>query len=122
MSKWLSDLKDIALSECLAGHSVPGWKAVEGRGSRSWDDLDKAFAGLAAAGVPEELLWERVPVTPPALEKMMGKKDFAAQAAEYVTKKPGKPTLVKESDKREAITNQITAAEAFKESEEPNHE
>ena len=33
-------------------------------------------------------------------------------------KKPGKPTLVKESDKRMPITNKITAEEAFKEEKE----
>ena len=32
---------------------------------------------------------------------------------DMVIKKPGKPALVKESDKREAITNKVTAAQAF---------
>ena len=49
------------------------------------------------------------------VEKMVGKKDFQDAVGEFVIKKPGKPALVKESDKREAITNRVTAAEAFKE-------
>lgn len=113
VASWLSDLKDLALSECLAGREVAGWKAVEGWGSRSWTDLDDAFDHLKSAGIEEALLWERKPVTPPALEKALGKKIFAAAAADYVTKTPGKPTLVRESDKREAITSTPSAAKAF---------
>lgn len=120
VAKWLGDLQDTALKECLAGKEVPGWKAVEGRGIRVWTDTDAAFEALKASGIAEALLWERKPVTPPGLEKTMGKKEFEAQAGGYVTKTPGKPTLAKASDNREAITNKVTAAEAFK--EENNHE
>ena len=115
VAKWLSDLQDCALAECLAGKAVPGWKAVEGRGSREWIDLDTAFSGLAAAGVEEELLWERKPLSVAQAEKVIGKKEFEAMAGKYVKKRPGKPALVRESDNRPAITNKITAAEAFKE-------
>lgn len=113
IAKWLSDLQDCALKECLAGREVPGWKAVEGRGNRVWTDMDAAFAALEEGGIAEAILWERKPVTPPALEKVLGKKEFEAQAAVYVTKAPGKPALAKASDSREAITNKLTAAEAF---------
>ena len=58
---------------------------------------------------------ERKPVSLAQIEKLVGKKDFAAQVGDLVVKQPGKPTLVPESDKREAITNQVTAEEAFKE-------
>ena len=120
VAKWLSDLQDTALKECLAGREVPGWKAVEGRGGRAWTDLDMAFAALELDGVPQEMLWKREPITPAALEKILGKKEYEAQAAGLVTKTPGKPTLAKESDKRPAVTNRVTAAEAFKEEREEN--
>lgn len=113
VAKWLTDLQACALAECLAGNDVPGWKAVEGRGSRDWTDLDGAFAALEAAGISTAILWERKPVTPAGLEKALGKKEYTAHAANYEVKKPGKPALVKESDKREAITNKVSAAEAF---------
>ena len=115
IAKWLSDLQACALSECLAGKSVPGWKAVEGRGSRDWLDLDTAFGALKADGIDDAILWERKPLTPPALEKVLGKKEFEAKAGNYVVKNPGKPTLAKATDKREAITNKVTAEQAFKE-------
>lgn len=115
VAKWLSDLQDCALKECLAGNEVPGWKAVEGRGSRDWIDMDKAFTELKQSGIAEEVLWERKPLSLAQVEKVVGKKDFEECVGSFVVKKPGKPALVIESDQREAITNKITAAEAFKE-------
>ena len=100
MTSWASDLKDYALKTILDGGSIPGYKVVEGRTSRAWTDVDKAFAMLQERGVPEALLWERKPVTPPALEKELGKKPFAETAEDLVSRKPGKPTLAPESDKR----------------------
>ena len=116
VKKWLEDLKEWALAECLAGKSVPGWKAVEGRGSRDWTNMDAAFEKLTKSGIAEEaMLYERKPLTLAQVEKLLGKKDFQDAVGEFVVKNPGKPALVKESDKREAITNKVTAAEAFKE-------
>lgn len=78
--------------------------------------MDAAFEKLTKSGVTEEaMLWEKKPLTLAQVEKMVGKKDFQDAVGEFVVKKPGKPALVKESDKREAITNRVTAAEAFKE-------
>lgn len=116
VKKWLEDLKEWALGECLAGREVPGWKAVEGRGSRDWTDMDAAFDKLTKSGIAEEaMLYERKPLTLAQVEKLVGKKDFQEAVGEFVVKNPGKPALVKESDKREAITNKVTAAEAFAE-------
>lgn len=116
VAAWLSDLKDYALKACLDGKEIPGWKAVEGRSSRSWTDMDKAFAKLLSTGLTAEvMLYEKKPLTLAQVEKLVGKKDFADCVGEYVVKSPGKPTLVEESDKREAITNRSKAEEAFKE-------
>lgn len=115
VAKWLSDARDVALADCLAGKEVPGWKAVEGRGSRDWTDMDQAFAKLTENGISDTILWERKPLTLAQVEKAVGKKDFQELVGELVIMKPGKPALAEESDKREAITNKVTAAEAFKE-------
>ena len=118
VAKWLSDLQDCALAECLAGYEVPGWKAVEGRGSREWTDLDQAFDVLTDSGIAGEILWERKPLSLAQIEKAIGKKTFADLVGEYVVKKPGKPALVPEADKRPAITNRMSAAEAFAKKED----
>ena len=100
LEAWVKDLKDYALASALAGQKINGFKLVEGRGSRTWTDLDTAFEALKSRGVAEAMLWERKPVTPPALEKSMGKKAFEESASDLVSKSPGKPTLVPESDPR----------------------
>ena len=113
VASWLADLKEYALSQCLKGAHIDGYKAVAGRSSRSWDDQDAAMADLISQGVEEALLYERKPLTLAQIEKVVGKKQFESMVGSHVVKSPGKPTLVKESDKREAITGGVTAAEVF---------
>lgn len=112
---WLEAVKSYALLECLAGKEIPGWKAVEGRGSRDWKDADEAFRKLVDNGVNEEMLYERKPLTLAQTEKTVGKKIFEELVGDMVVKKSGKPALVPESDKRPAITNKPSAEEAFAE-------
>lgn len=100
LDKWLASLKDYALTATLAGRSIPGFKAVEGRGSRDWNP--GAFDSLMAGGIDEAILYEKKPVSVAGLEKMLGKKAFAEASAGLWTKRPGKPTLVPETDKRPA--------------------
>lgn len=103
LASWVKQLEEFALHMTLEGNSISGWKAVEGRGSREWiDGTDAAFEKLVARGVPNALLWEQKPVTVAALEKSLGKKAFAEFSKDLVLTKPGKPTLVPESDKRPA--------------------
>lgn len=113
IKKWIADLEEYALSELLSGNEVPGWKAVEGRSVRQFTDTDAAFKHLIRNGIDEAVLYERKPITLTAVEKLLGKKDFETQLSEFIIKPPGKPTLAPDSDKRTAITNKTTAAEAF---------
>lgn len=115
VARYQKDLQEWALAECLAGGEVPGWKAVEGRCLREWTDMEKAFEALQEEGVPRAILYEERPLTLAQVEKAVGKEEFSEAAGRFVAKKPGKPALVKESDKRPAITNKVSAAEAFKE-------
>lgn len=113
MAAWLEDMKEYALSESLAGADVPGWKAVEGRGSRAFTDTDEAVDTLIKSGIDESVLYERRVLTLAQMEKAVGKKAFGELVGDLVVKNPGKPTLVEESDKRPKITNQPTAADVF---------
>ena len=117
LKTWLSDLEEYALTACLNGSDVPGWKAVEGRAVRAWTDQDAAFKAAKLAGVPEEMLYKREPVSLAQLEKIMGKKAFAETftqpKAMFVVIPPGKPTLVTEDDKRKAITNKPEPEDDF---------
>ena len=114
LSKWISDLEEHALSECLAGNEVPGWKAVEGRSVRQFKDSDMAFNTLMQNGIEETMLYERKPITLTGVEKMLGKAKFNELLAEQVNIPKGEPSLVPASDKREPF-KRSSAAEEFKE-------
>ena len=113
LKSWLSDLEDYALTACLNGAEVTGWKAVEGRSVRAWTDPVTPYEVARDHGVPEAMLYERKPVSLAALEKIMGKKAFLETLSQYVFTPPGKPTLVRADDKRPAITNKPEPEDDF---------
>lgn len=115
IESWVKSLKDYALAESLKGNEVSGWKAVEGRGSRSYTDIDSAFAHLKENGVDEALLYERAPLTVSKLEKVLKTEQFRSLLEEpgFIHKSSGKPTLAPVSDKRKAFTNVPDAASDF---------
>lgn len=115
IESWVKSLKDYALAESLKGNEVSGWKAVEGRGSRSYTNIDAAFAHLKENGVDEALLYERAPLTVSKLEKILKTEQFRSLLEEpgYIQKSSGKPTLAPVSDKRKAFTNAPDAASDF---------
>ena len=97
---WIKSLESEALAEALAGNTVTGYKLVEGRSVRKITDEALAVSKLVSAGYEEPLLYERKLLSMTNLEKLVGKKDFASILDGVIEKPPGKPTLVKASDKR----------------------
>ena len=67
---------------------------------------------LKEHGIKEDMLYERTLLTAPKIETLVGKKNFREWVGDMVVPIPGKPTLVHESDKREAITKR-TAEDIF---------
>lgn len=116
LDSWIKALKDYALKEALKGNQIKGWKAVNGRGGREFVDQDKAFEHLKENGVDEALLYNRVPLTVPQIEKVLKTKEYKTLLEEtgHVKKLPGKPTLAPESDKRESVRLAPDAGEDFK--------
>lgn len=101
---WLAGVEDYALQQALSGVQLAGWKVVEGRSVRKITDQEGAAVALNKAGYktteifkPQELR------TITELEKLIGKKQFAAICGDFIEKPQGKPTLAPESDKRPAI-------------------
>lgn len=114
LKNWAEDLKEYALSCCLDGKNIPGYKAVEGRGKREFTSLDDAFKVLMANSIDEAMLYNRVPLTLAQAEKVVGPKKFGELLSEFIIKVPGKPTLASESDKRPAIGLMPVAENLFK--------
>jgi len=115
LQKWVNALQEYAFNAAMSGRRIAGYKLVEGRTNRDWADQDEAFATLESRGVPEALLWERKPASVAGLEKALGKHVFAEAADGLVVRKPGKPALVPESDKRPEWTPAEAAFEVVEE-------
>ena len=101
---WISGVEDFALAQALSGVQLPGWKIVEGRSVRKITDTDSVAAVLTKNGYKQNDIFkpvERRTITD--LEKLVGKKQFAAMCGEWINKPQGKPTLAPEGDKRKAI-------------------
>lgn len=112
---WLSGVEDYALGQALGGVRLPGWKLVEGRSVRKVADPEAAAEALGKEGYkPEEIYRPRELRAITELERLAGKKRFQAICGRYMEKPRGKPALVPESDKRQAID---PAAEDFRDVE-----
>lgn len=99
------------------GITIPGFKVVEGRSNRKYADEEAIAKALRKAGYkvadiykPEALLG----IT--AMEKLLGKHRMETLIAPYITKPPGAPTLVPDTDKRPAINPADQAAVDFADS------
>ena len=113
LASWVKKLEDYAQKEILAGRSISGWKLVEGRSNRTLSDTDAAFEALKQAGYEEAVLYERVPLTLTKLEAVITKEHQNSILKNYIMKPPGKATLAPEDDKRPAISQGVSAEEAF---------
>lgn len=101
---WISGVEDFALAQALSGVQLPGWKIVEGRSVRKITDTDSVAAVLTKNGYKQNDIFKPVEMrTITDLEKLVGKKQFAAMCGEWINKPQGKPTLAPEGDKRKAI-------------------
>ena len=104
LKKWADDIQAYALDTALQGTRYPGWKLVEGRSNRKITDEDALATVLLDTGYKEDKIYKPKTLEGiTALEKVVGKKNFAAIAAGLIDKPPGKPTLVVESDKRKEL-------------------
>lgn len=101
---WISGVEEFALAQALSGVQLPGWKIVEGRSIRKITDTDSVADALTKSGYTQSDIYKPIEMrTITELEKLVGKKQFAALCGEWVNKPQGKPTLAPESDKRKAI-------------------
>lgn len=113
IKKWAADIADYALQQALAGEHYDGWKVVEGRSNRKYADEVKVAETLTEAGYDEAMLYERKLLGLTAMEKLVGKKKLTETLGDLIIKPAGKPVLVPESDKREALNTTDSAKADF---------
>lgn len=111
IKRWAEELATWAEQQALVGVKIPGYKLVEGRSNRKWTNEAEAIAGLQAAGLGLEEVTVSKVIGITEAEKLLGEKKGIINM--LATKAPGKPTLVPESDKRDAFDPQSSAVTAF---------
>ena len=123
MRQLLEGVEKEAQRRLEAGLPVPGFKLVNGRGSRVWTLPEEEMAEkLVKMGIPKTAVYETKLVSPAKAEKLTWEKRDGTKVSlterqlkrmeqEYVAKLAGKLTVVPESDSRPAVT--LNAAPLF---------
>lgn len=97
---WLTSVETVVQERLESGHGFDGFKLVEGRSLRQWESTDAAETVLA------DLLGDKrysMKLLSPAQAEKMVPKDQRKRLEVAIVKPAGKPTMVRESDKRPAI-------------------
>lgn len=101
---WCGEVEQRALSAAVAGTAIPGYKLVEGKSRRVITDEQGLHKALLDAG------YERAKIEAPAkliamtaIEKYVGRKEFAELAKPYLMRTTPAPTLAPDDDPREAF-------------------
>lgn len=99
---FLKAAEDEAYARIADGATLPRWKVVPGRSVRKVTDEGAMCERLKMNGFKEADFLETKLLGIGKLEKLVGKKAFSADYSDLVEKPEGKPTLVPDSDPREA--------------------
>lgn len=97
---WAGDIKEYALQKAMSGTEYPGFKVVEGRSVRKYTDENTVASVVTNAGYDP---YEKKILGITAMTSLLGKKKFEELLAGFITKPPGKPTLVPDTDKKPAM-------------------
>lgn len=124
ISKWLTSVKELALTMSLKGEDVPGTKLVAGRSSRHFGSDEKTVAKEIRQrlkgkvdDVDEVLYAEPSMRTVAQMEKELGKETFKL-ISDLVVTSNGKATLVDLADKRPALAIESVKSQFANEKED----
>lgn len=110
---WADAVESRVYAELSQGRPIEGFKLIDGdMGDRAWKDIDKVRATLASFGLPTtDYIVEKV-ISPVVTEKMVLRKrrtpnkkltqDQWTQLQELITREPGAPKVVPDTDPRPA--------------------
>ena len=110
---WCREVRKLAHEQAERGVKINGWKLVNKRATRQWDEDDGELSSLMTdAGLTLEDIYESKLITPAKAEKIFKKKelDFSCMK-DYIVSKSSGTTLAHDDDKRpEALPlNGLTA-------------
>lgn len=111
IESWCAKVRAECYRRLLEGGALPGLKVVQGRpGNRKWANVEEVEIALLSVAANDDI-YTRSLITPTAAEKLF-KKDPEAweRISPFVTRAPGSPVVVPESDPRAPIP---TGADQF---------
>lgn len=106
IESWCKTVRTRVNNELAAGHSVPGYKLVEGNGGkRSWSDAAAAEAMLKSFRLKQDQMYSLSVVSPTQAEKVLKKESPRRwkKIQALITRPEGKPIVVPETDNRPAL-------------------
>jgi len=127
---FIEAVEEEAMARFKSGSVIPGFKVVNGRGSREWKTSEEdMIKRLGRMGIPKSSTYISSFVSPSQVERLswvkkdgsrhqLSKKQIEMLNKEYVNKKSGKPMIAPESDDRVAIV--LNAAPMFPVISEPS--
>lgn len=113
--QFMESAEEEAINRIKAGKSIPGFKVVYGRGSRSWKYSDEEMIGkLTRMGIPKSMTHVSKLISPAqardlnwtkrdGTKKQLSKRQLETMEKEFIHKSTGKLTVVPESDNRESV-------------------
>lgn len=102
LTKWANEIMAYATDSAVNhGKQWSGFKIVEGRSVRKYTDEDAVAKAAKDAGYKD--IYRQSLITLTEMQKLMGKATFEKVLGDLIYKPPGKPTLVPNTDKREAL-------------------
>lgn len=110
LSKWLDDAETHAMELVAKGVNIPGFKLVEGRGMRKFTDPQIVAQRLVTRGIDP---YEKNLLSLTAIERLLGKKEFAELLGDAITKQSGKSVLVPDTDARPSLRSAAAIAADF---------
>lgn len=104
---WIKAVESAAYDMAAAGDTPTGYKLVNKQARRVWKDQDAVVvvARNVFALDDDELFQPRKLITPAQMEKLVGRGDAKEHLSPLVVSESSGLTLVKESDRRPAVTN-----------------
>jgi hypothetical protein len=103
--QWAKQVQEYALTQALKGVKFKGFKVVEGRSRRTFSNELEVANTLLEQGYDESVVYKKELANLTSIESLLGKKKFQEVLGAHVTKAPGKPTLVSDSDPRAEYSN-----------------
>lgn len=106
LTDWAKAVSAHLMAQALNGQTIKGYKLVEGKSNRKWEDADLAVEVLRTIGLSEEQIFNKKIAGIGDISDLMSKDEFEQKLSPFIVKPPGKPLLVPESDKRPALGNE----------------